>query len=473
MRVLLPVFVLAAAAVAWAAGAHVPASARASARAAKGTPAEFPEPPLALVAEKAPGEDGEVPETSEASASRAGAVGIVLHAPPAAPVDVEVVAVDGESGEVVNSMWTDAERGPEAIVGYYVHAPEGYVAEAEPREIKTRVSRRAERLRVLEPLRREADIRVRVVDAGGRPVAGARVVEAFRGGGPPGIVALDAPPPEDEPEPEIPEEADFEIRPPVQEARSSPGGADGWLRVRGIPHLLDERYWIVVGKGGSEAFVGVLLGSFGDRQSVEATLPVASRRPLTTNSAIGLCGGCGGVYRGGRHRRVAPATLEVLVRLRDGRMGAGLEVLVGTAKGVTDGSGRARFEGLRPGSYAVRVDDPDFLWSEAQVDLREGEWRAFVLSEGPGWTARALLLDSTGRPVPYARVGIRSNAPVPYLRVENGVQDLVFLTDARGEIRVPDLHHTPVSLDFLYGSRSATATLRESDPHATVMLPPP
>jgi hypothetical protein len=474
MRVLLPVFVLAAAAVAWAAGAHGPASARASTRAIRGTGAmEFPQGPTeARDAEEAPGGDA---EATEVPAWREGAVGIVVHPPPADAVDVEVVVVDGESGDVIDSMWTDAERGPEAIVGYHVYAPDGYVAEAESREIKVRVSRRAERLRVVEPLRREADIRVRVVDTAGRPVAGACVVEALRGGGPPGIVAFEAPPPEEElpePEPEVPEEAD-DVRTRVPRARSSPSGADGWLRVRGVPHLLDERYWIVLGKGGSEAFVDVLLGSFGDRHSVEATLPVASCRPLTTNSAIGLCGGCGGVYRGGRHRRVAPATLELLVRLRDGRMGAGLEVVVGGRTGVTDGSGRARFEGLRPGTYDVRVDDPDFLWSEAQVDLREGEWRAFVLSEGPGWTARALLLDSMGRPVPYARVGVLSNAPVPYLRVEGGVQDLVFLTDARGEIRLPDLHHAPVSLDFLYGSRSASATLCESDPHATVMLPAP
>ncbi|MCK6461235.1 MAG: hypothetical protein L6Q95_15235 [Planctomycetes bacterium] len=324
---------------------------------------------------------------------------------------------------------------------------------------------------MIEPLRREADIRVRVVDAGGRPVAGARVVEALLGGGPPGIVALDAPLPEDEPEPEIPEEPEIDIRAALPQARSSPSNADGWLRVRGVPHLLDERYWIVVGKERSEASAGVLLGPFGERQAVDVRLPVASTRALSTS--IGLGGGCGSGYRSSRHRRLSPATLDVLVRLRDGRMGAGLNVVVGGWTGATDGCGRVRFEGLRPGSYAVRVDDPDFLWSEAKVELRDGEWRTFVLSEGSGWTARALLLDSTGRPVPFARVDIASDAPVPYLRVEGGVQDLVFLTDAKGEIEIPDLHHAPVDLTFRYGSRSARVTLAESDPSAAVRLPPP
>jgi hypothetical protein len=469
MRALLSVFVLATAAVAWAVTAHGTAPARAACRPLDGAAARgFPgEPPAAPSVEEAPVADGEVPA---APAEHAGALGIVLHAPPVDAVDVEVVLVDGETGDTIMSMWTNAERGPEAIVAYRVDAPDRYVAEYGSREIKARVSRRAERLRVVEPLRREADIRVRVLDAAGRPVAGARVVEALRGGVPPGIVALDAPPPEPEPE-QIPEEPEVD-RTPVAQARSSPTHADGWLRVRGVPHLLDERYWIVVGNGRSEAFAGVLLGGFGDRHVAEVELPVASTRPPVGPPGFG-CGGCGGVYRGGRHRRVAPATLEVLVRLRDGRMGAGLEVVVGGRTAVTDGSGRARFEGLRPGTYAVRVDDPDFLWSQAQVDLREGEWRSFLLAEGPGWTARALLLDSTGRPVPFARVGVISDAPVPYLRVEGEVQDLVLLTDARGEIRLPDLHHAPVDMSFLYGSRSASVTLEESDPCATVRLPPP
>ncbi len=471
MRAVLSVFVLTTAAVAWAAAAHT-GSARAARRPPGGAAAmNLPEEPHAARREgDAPDEEGEVPA---ASALREGALGIAVHPPPADAVDVEVVVIDGESGDVIDRMWTNAERGPEAIVGYHVYAPDRYVAEALFREVKTRVSRRAERMRVVEPLRREADIRVRVVDTEGRRVAGARVVEAFLGGGPPGIIALDAPPPEPEPEPEIPEEQEVDIGATVPQTRSSPSNADGWLRVRGVPHLLDERYWIVVGKGGSEAFVEVLLGAFGERHAAEAMLPVASCRPLTTNSAISICGGCCGGFRRSSGRRPAPATLDVLVRGKDGRMGARLEVLVGTAKGVTDGAGRVTFQGLRPGAYAVRVDDPDFLWSEAQVDLREGEWRTFVLSEGPGWTARARLLDSTGRPVPFAHAGILSKAPVPYLRVEDGVQDLVFLTDANGEIEVPDLHHAPVDLTFRYGSRSASVTLRESDPCAAVRLPPP
>jgi hypothetical protein len=475
MRVLLKVFVLATAAVAWAAASHVPASARAAVRAAPdGADAAYP--PAAPDAPGAENRTDDHGEGAEGRAEREPAV-IAITLPGRAPVDavpVSVVLVDGENGDEIDSFTIGVERGPETHVEFRVAAPGGYVAETNDlHQLKACVSRRAERLRVIEPLRREADIRVRVVGAGGRPVVGARVTEAFRGGGPPGIVALAS---------EIPEVADeIPDEPPIVEidlgagvplARSAPSGVDGWLRIRGVPHLLDERYWIVVGRGRSDAYVDVLLAAFGERHAVEVKLPLASTRVVASSSAIGIGGGCGGSFRCRTNRR-EPASLDVLVRLRDGRMGAGLNLLVGTAKGVTDGSGRVTFAGLRPGTYVVEVRDPDFIWAETQVELREAERRTFVLSEGPGWTARALLLDSTGRPVPFARVGIWSKAPVPYLRVEDGVQDLVFLTDARGEIRVPDLHHAAVSLDFLYGSRSASVTLDESDPCATVRLPPP
>lgn len=154
-------------------------------------------------------------------------------------------------------------------------------------------------------------------------------------------------------------------------------------------------------------------------------------------------------------------------------MAAGLEVRVGGNKGTTDAWGRFTFAGLRPGSYDIDVRDPDFVWSKESVQLSDGEWRALVFSERPGWTARAVLLDSAGHPVPFARVFLSSEAPVAYVRVEDGIQDLSFYTDARGAISFPGLHHAPVTLGFSYGGRCESVTLEENDPFATVRLPPP
>jgi hypothetical protein len=140
---------------------------------------------------------------------------------------------------------------------------------------------------------------------------------------------------------------------------------------------------------------------------------------------------------------------------------------------VTDARGRAVFRNLRPDSHSVEVRDPDFVWSPVGVDLRPGEERTLAFVEPPGWTPRATLVDSAGRPVPLARVEAKIWAPVAYLRVEGGVQDLAFYTDANGQVWLPDMHHATVRLEFRYGSRSESVRLDESEPCATVRLPPP
>jgi len=164
----------------------------------------------------------------------------------------------------------------------------------------------------------------------------------------------------------------------------------------------------------------------------------------------------------------------VQVRWRDGRVGAGLNIHVtGQKKRVTDEAGHAVFRNLVPGSYSVDVRDPDFVWSSQNVELRPGEERVFSFFEPAGWTPVATLVDSKGRPVPFARVEVESCAPVPYLRVEGGVQDLALYTDADGEIRLSDMHHATVTLTFRYGSRERTELVYESEPCTTVELPPP
>jgi hypothetical protein len=152
-------------------------------------------------------------------------------------------------------------------------APEGYVADAEGKYAgRGLVSRRATFLRLLAPLRHEADIRVRVVNSAGDPVRGARANGAYLGGPEPRVV-------EGSPD-EIPEDCgppdgtidmDFD-RPETITCRSDPSGEDGWIRVRGLPHLLDERFWVVARADEREAFAGITLGALGERHEAEIRL---------------------------------------------------------------------------------------------------------------------------------------------------------------------------------------------------------
>lgn len=158
---------------------------------------------------------------------------------------------------------------------------------------------------------------------------------------------------------------------------------------------------------------------------------------------------------------------------RDGSPAAGALVVAGRKRGTTDDYGCVVFEGLRPGCVSVEVRDPDFVWSETVLNLVDGESRTIALTEPAGWTARAFLVDALGRPVPFAPVEVDSRAPVDYVRVEDGVQDLLFWTDANGEIRLPRMHEASVELTFRYGSREADVRLGPDNPSAVIHLPPP
>jgi len=147
--------------------------------------------------------------------------------------------------------------------------------------------------------------------------------------------------------------------------------------------------------------------------------------------------------------------------------------VVGRQKRLTDERGRVVFPNLLPDTYSVDVRDPDFVWSRVDVELKPGEDRTLDFVEPAGWLPTATLLDSKDRPVPFASVDVRSRAPVAYLRVEGGVQDLALYTDADGRIWLPDMHRETAVLTFRYGSREKIAWISESEPCVTVKLPPP
>jgi len=480
MRVLLRMSVLLTAALAWTASGSSPQRARASRVAAPDRDAPW----LAPAAEPASAPAAEARPVVEVATKDGEWEPVPAEAVDADGewVPLDVVAVDGESGSALQAdrfvtaesrlreappMWRSPSRvkpADEASVSINVVSPDGYLGMCA--SATGYVSRRAERVRVLAPLRREAAVSVRAVDTAGRPITGARVVGITIGGSAPS-----------RPVEVIPEEIreDVCLEPIIEVDLGSPVpfGAprtdkDGWTRIRGIPHLLDERYWIVAESGALQGFADLLLGA-SESYEAEIRLPAAAWPPgVPLESRRG---------RGGRRNlacacRYRPSRLEVLVFRRDGSVASGV-LVVGPGRGTTDEYGRVVFERLRPTTYEVEVCDPDFVWSGTKVELHGGESRIVEIVEPAGWTAHATLLDSKGRRVPFAHVAVRSGSGVEYARVVDGVQDLAFYTDARGEIDLPRMHKAPVTLWFDYGSRRTSLTIEEGDPYATVMLPPP
>lgn len=277
MRALLKLFVTATAALAWTAGVPPEPPPRAA-----------PPPPAAACVDlrPAPGTRAEPPEVVVVEEGAA-----PVPAPPEKPIPLAVVAVDGETGEVLlpEAGRGEARPGTEAAVEVAMQAPAGYVAQ-KAYSIDGYVSRRAERVRVLAPLRREAEVTLQVLDATGRPVRGARVTSVRMGGGEPSVYSWTErhviEPPEPElplPEPALPE-AEGE---PVA-FRADPTDGDGWTRVRGVPALLDERFWIAAAEGDREGFVGLATGALRERHVLELRLP----RGVTSVEVLDRLGGC-------------------------------------------------------------------------------------------------------------------------------------------------------------------------------------
>jgi hypothetical protein len=170
-----------------------------------------------------------------------------------------------------------------------ISAPDGYVADTGSYGGGAQVSRRARRLRLLAPLRREADVWVRVLDAAGGPVKGASATSAYLAGPEPRVVNCSPD--------EIPEcgELDGVVESDTTKTircASEPTGEDGWTRARGIPHFLGERFWIIAGDGEREGFTGITLGGFGGRYDAEVRLRDEPSK-VWRDLAYSVCGGSG------------------------------------------------------------------------------------------------------------------------------------------------------------------------------------
>ncbi len=123
-------------------------------------------------------------------------------------------------------------------------------------------------------------------------------------------------------------------------------------------------------------------------------------------------------------------------------------------KAITNSQGRFTFEDLRPGKYLVRmlrmiggrkrilepfIVDADVGSLEIRIDrkigyfpAREPSWRSRLPSSAGAGVIHGTVVDSNGKPIPFARVYWRADSDIPWH--ENTLR-----TDSRGRFRIQHL----------------------------------
>jgi hypothetical protein len=364
---------------------------------------------------------------------------------------VTVALMDAETGARLE--WTCGASPTHVLAGQYafvrarLDAPDGHVAFETYYAGKLARSARAASL--LVPVRPEARLTLHVITADGAPAAGARIHSAEMAGRRP--VFKDGPAP-----PRRAGEQDHEIRAggAVLAADTAPAGADGRLHVHGIPFLQGERIGFVVVRDSRHAWVEATLPVHNDGCKAAVTLPEKPNHLApAVDTIFGVGSGAGGSFRG----RGGTAEAEILVYRRDGTPAAGVRVVLKpwNRTGRTDQQGLVRFNGLPGGTPRALVLEPGFTRAEATFSVTAAGRTRVRLDEPPGWTARVLVLDETGHPVPFARLHVSQSHGVAYMDLANGVHDLVRYTDQKGEAELARLSDGPVEIAATFGTRKA------------------
>jgi hypothetical protein len=263
-----------------------------------------------------------------------------------------------------------------AVIFARVEPPPGYGALANY-GFTGPVASRVSRARWTIPLFPARDLVFVATDAQGRPVEGARVVEA--------TTSL--------PESKHPCDVTF---------AGEPAGKDGLVRMTGVPRLPFARLDVRIAKAvedetGTEwsgSKVGIRL------DEVEGTTPqsvVMTLRPVVGRGFGFNSGGVGSVTRFDRG-----APLAVRVIQRDGRPAAGVTVACNRLSQSTDADGVVRFAIAPSGSQVVRAFAHGFSPAVASVEV--GTQSEIVLHESEQRTVRVLVADEAGQPLPAAQV---------------------------------------------------------------------
>jgi hypothetical protein len=334
-------------------------------------------------------------------------------------------------------------KGAKEVLKLSIQPPTGFALEdAAGFQAKGTISRFAEGVRVVVPLRPAIEVLVVVTEPDGRPAPGVRVFNLHVGG-------------------------------TRRSVRAGPTDREGQCRVRGVPEIWGELVRVEVVKNGRQAHSDKRrIERWGERIRLEARLPPAA--PHLVGTLVGRWSGAY-VYAGTAsvssiasvgyrlaHPPVMKTRLEVRVFRRTGAPAG--RVLVRARVGKTsmsrrtDARGLATFVILPPGTATITVREPGFVSGPpVSVELLEAAVTRVEIREAVGGSIYVQVLDEEGLPVPFARITVKQPDGQPYTLLEDGRQILTHYTDRNGLATLPGLPPGPVTVTATFGTRKASA----------------
>jgi hypothetical protein len=360
--------------------------------------------------------------------------------------DLQAVRTPGEGGRRETPL---VRAGAFESLNLAVDLPAGYAppAPGATLNVASAISRYAERARAEVVAWPEARIRLRVEDADGNPVAGAR----------PGFLACGR---------------------WSREAAEGISDAAGALPIRGLPCIPGEGARAAVRLGDRIGAASFALPAPGEERTATVVLP----REPNAGTSIGVGGGAGGAFEGrqarSRNTRHAAGAgeVEVEVRRRDGRPAAEAKVVVlapdwPRQEGRTGADGRIAFRPIPAGEATVSLEEPGLPATPVRATVEAGSRAQVLLVEEEGASSEVLVLLADGAPAPGAELRVTCSSGLPYVRMDGAVQVLTHRTGPDGRCALPGLPPGSVTVQAALGGRTASATGEAGAP-LEIALPP-
>ncbi len=359
------------------------------------------------------------------------------------------MAVNAETGTDVSGAqvrWSGARHGdrsawrptPERFVTaralgnrwsswkFAVEAPQGWVRWEAP-SAAGGISRYAEALTFIYPLRREIRCTVNAHEADGA-AADAKIRSA--------------------------EIAGRRIESPTWK-----GDGRGQMDLEGVPFLRDELVEVSVSRRddtGFERARAVIPDHPAARMTIDVVLPVSE--PFVgpeNNGTIGIGGGSSSSFRHRRRRPLANG-LEVLVLRRDGSPAVGAKVSIPRKTLRTDASGRVHFALVVPGTITVKVRQVGLLPMQGEAKVTAKGVAQLTLQEAEGGTVELEVVDGEGRPLSFAHFGLVTPTRMPWVDMEGTTQRLDRFTSHLGRRTLRHIEAGKIELIVSWGSRRET-----------------
>lgn len=250
------------------------------------------------------------------------------------------------------------------------------------------------------------------------------------------------------------------------------GGADGELRVGGLPHHVGDV--ITLGgrlRGGLRTAGSAVMGPDPDLP-LRVRLRFESPAGEPARGALGPVGVTLPLVRGraqqveyaqaAPQRGAACGALRLTVQMPDGGPAARARVTVGGQVLLTDALGRADADRLPVGPLEVRVEGAGAT-TETRVEIRPDQRVEAVVRAGLGGTVEVEVVDSLDRPLPFASLYVVQPSGCPWADLDGDVQRLDPYTDERGRRTLSAVEPGLNLVSARFGSRVARAEVEVSE----------